>query len=147
MRQGKHSARVFSWGTWVGLALLGCTGCLSGEYDQFRTYQPPQAAAVEALVIGQTSVGDAVTGLGAPVFVIETGEGLALAYGWQNAKRWNVTLSAPIQDVDANFSFTSRDAQTPGLVLFFDANWQLIRMERGHLGSLLARQARPQVVE
>lgn len=126
---------------------LGLSSCLSGEYDQFRTYQPPPAQQVEALVVGQSDLGDAVERLGAPIFVIETGEGVTLAYGWRNAQRWNVTLSAPIRDVDANFSFTSRDANTPGLVLFFDADWTLTRMESGHLGPLLPKAQRPQLVE
>lgn len=130
------------------LALLPlAAGCVDGDYNRSRVYQEPPVEGVEALAPGVTDVGAALDSLGAPVFVIEIGLGLALAWGWQDTTDWNIDVSAPLGDAQGNFSFTSIDTTTRGIVLFFDEDWKLTSMRRGYLSQLLPRKALPRDVD
>jgi len=114
-------------------------GCIDGDYNRFRQFQPVDDAEVDALGVGTSDVEEALDRLGAPVFVVEVGLGLALAWGWRDTTDWNVDVSTPIGDAQGNFSFTSTNATTRGVVLFFDRDWTLVGVRRGYLGELLPK--------
>lgn len=128
------------------LAVCG-TSCVNGDYNKLRVFQPPGEAAVNSLAEGTSSVGDALTQLGAPIYVVEVGLGLALAWGWQDTTNWNVEVSGPVGDAQGQVSFTNTDITTRGLVLFFDQDWTLTRLRRGYLSELLPRRPRPRDVD
>lgn len=129
----------------IAIAAALCAGCIDGDYNRYRRFQPVDDVEVDALEVGASDVGEALDRLGAPVFVIEVGLGLALAWGWRDTTDWNVDVSAPIGDAQGNFSFTSTNATTRGVVLFFDEDWSLVGVRRGFLGALLP-VARPRDV-
>lgn len=127
-------------------ALLGAS-CVDGDYNRSRIFQEPLAERVDALEVGTSDVEDALDQLGAPVYVIEVGLGLALAWGWTDVTDWNIDVSAPIGDAQGNFRFSSTDTTTEGLVLFFGPDWRLKAVRRGYLGELLPRRQLPRDVE
>ncbi len=129
------------------LALPFAASCVDGDYNRARVYKEPPFEAVEALTPGETDLGTALDSLGAPVFVIEIGLGLALAWGWQDTTDWNIEVSAPIGDAQGNLSFTSTDTTTRGLVLFFNEDWKLTSIRRGFLSELLPKKPLPRDVE
>lgn len=131
----------------LGLSATAASGCVDGDYGRTRIFQPPLPAAVDALEPGRTELGEALASLGAPVQVIEVGLGMALAWGWTDVTDWNIDISAPIGDAQGNFSFTSSDTTTRGLVLFFDADWRLERVEQGFLSQLLPARLAPRDVD
>lgn len=120
---------------------------MDGDYNRSKVFQEPLVESIEALAPGVTDVGAALDSLGAPVFVIEVGLGLALAWGWQDMTNWNVEVSGPIGDAQGSFSFTSTDTTTRGVVLFFDEDWTLTDVRRGFLSQLLPRDPRPRDVD
>ncbi len=126
---------------------FGVSSCLAGDYERLRTFQPPTEAAIDALVIGSTDVGEAVEQLGAPLHVVEVGLGLALAWGWTDTTAWNLELSVPIGDAGGSFKYADSAATTHGLVLFFDDAWQLVATRRGYLGELLPSARAPRDVD
>ena len=130
----------------LGASLLTC-GCVDGDYNRSRVFQPPLEAAVESLVPGTTQLEGALASLGAPLRVIEVGRGMALAWGWEDTTNWNVEVSAPLGDAQGNFSFTSTSATTRGLVLFFDEHESLTSVQRGYLSELVPARQRPRDVE
>ncbi len=95
-------------------------GCVEGDYNRYRVFQPPMVDAVRALQPGETELQEALDGLGAPLFVVEVGFGMALAWGWQATTNWNVEVTVPVGDARGNVRFTNTDQKTRGLVLFFD---------------------------
>lgn len=121
--------------------------CVDGDYNRSRVFQEPIVESVEALQVGTSDVGDVLESLGAPVYVVEIGLGLALAWGWTDVTDWNIDISAPLGDAQGNFRFSSTDTQTEGLVLFFGPDWRLTAVRRGYLGELLPREQRPRDVE
>ncbi|MEM9378647.1 MAG: hypothetical protein AAGB93_01770 [Planctomycetota bacterium] len=121
--------------------------CVSGDYGKVRSFQPPPDGAFEALVVGESSVDDAVASLGAPLQVIEVGRGLALSWGWQKEVGWEVQVSAPIGDVQGSVSYADTVNKLPGIVLFFDPEWTLLLKRRGFLGDLLPNRQPPRDVD
>lgn len=121
--------------------------CVDGDYNKFRIFQAPLMESVESLRPGETDLASALDVLGAPVFVVEVGLGMALAWGWQATTAWNVEVSGPIGDAQGQFQFSSTDEKTEGLVLFFDPSWKLVSVQTGHLADLVPKQQRPRDVE
>lgn len=139
--------------TWFRAAPPACalaaalSGCVTGDYNRRHVFQPPPAGAVDALTVGTSDVGSAVSGLGAPVQVVEVGEGLAMVWGWEDVTDWNVDLSVPVGRANANFRFTSADSTTRGVVLFFDRDWRLSRVEEGFVTGLFRNPPPPRSVD
>lgn len=132
-------------GALLALALL--PACVEVEYDRARVFQEPPPERVEALVVGESDVGQSVQALGAPLLVVEVGLGLALAWGWQDVTGWNVDVSAPVGDAQGNFSYTSTASRTRGLVLFFGPDWRLTAVRRGFLAELVPDRQKPRDVD
>ena len=127
----------------LALALPLAAGCITGDYNQTRVYQPVPAGSFDALVVGEASLTDALEGLGAPLQVVELGSGAALAWGWKEATDWNVTGSATLGSVRGRLSYSDTDLEFPGVVLFFDGSWNLVAKDEGFLSDLLPRPQLP----
>jgi len=131
----------------VALVALLSVSCVTGDYNQTRVFQPVPAEAVDALVVGEAELGEALASLGAPLQVIELGRGAALAWGWKESTDWNVTGSANIGNVRGRIQYADAALEFPGVVLFFDQSWTLVGKERGFLSELLLRPQLPRLVE
>ena len=140
----RSSKRVLAASVLGPLALVGC---VDGDFNKFRVYQEPLMAAVESLEPGVTSLEATLEELGAPLFVVEVGLGMSLAWGWQNTTDWNIEVSVPLGDATGNLSYTDTSAQIRGLVLFFDESWTMTSMQEGYLVDLLPKRQRPRDVE
>jgi len=140
--------RITIGGPAAGLLVCGAlTGCVDGDYNKLRVFQEPLVESVDALRVGETDLGATLESLGAPVFVIEVGLGMAIAWGWQSTTDWNIEVSGPFGDAQGQFQYSSTDERTEGLVLFFDASWTLSSIRRGYLADLLPKRQRPRDVE
>ena len=125
------------------LCLPGLIGCVDGDYNKFRIYQEPIVELVDNLEPGVTDLSTVLEFLGAPLFVIEVGLGMSLAWGWQNTTDWNIEISVPVGDFAGNFQYQDTSAQIEGLVLLFDKDWTLTSKQRGFLVDLLPKTQRP----
>ncbi|QDV08920.1 hypothetical protein Poly30_44750 [Planctomycetes bacterium Poly30] len=128
--------------TCAALSAPFLTGCAQGAYSQFRVFQEPLEAAVAGLRPGESDLTETLDALGAPVFVVEVGLGMALAWGWQATTDWNVQVTGP-GNARGRFQYASSDERTEGLVLFFDPAWTLTSLQSGHLVDLLPKSRRP----
>lgn len=125
--------------------LLG--SCVTGDYNQTRVFQPVPADAVASLEVGRAGLEDALSGLGAPLQVIELGAGAALAWGWKESADWNITGAANIGSVRGRIQYADAALEFPGVVLFFDRSWTLVAKEEGFLSDLLLKPQLPRLVE
>ena len=145
----------------LGVALLALCSCLRLRFDRSTVDRPPPPSAFEFL--GLPGVGDAelVRGqverstiaegasletcldqLGAPLFVwardLSGEQGFAAAWGWRRISGWGVVFSIPLGEApSANLDYSESDRNLEGLVLFFDAAWQLERADRAYLTDAL----------
>ncbi|MBI5365013.1 MAG: hypothetical protein HZA53_17680 [Planctomycetes bacterium] len=130
---------------------LGAASCVSFRFDRATVNLPPRAGVVAALVPGKSALDDALAALGAPVFVWEwKGDGMALAWGWSEDGARGVTLSVPIdQGTSAQASYDDLARHLRGVVLFFDADAQLVDAREGALNDFRAEleRRRPAPVE
>ena len=129
------------------LAWPALVGCVDGDYNKFRIFQEPLMEAVDSLQPGVTDLSAALDQLGAPLFVVEVGLGMSLAWGWQNTTDWNIEVSVPVGDAAGNFQYADTNAKTQGLVLFFDESWTLTSLQRGFLVDLVPKRQRPRDVD
>jgi hypothetical protein len=125
--------------------------CVTFSFERNLAHTPLDDAALDALQPGRASLEQCLERLGAPLYVWEyKGNGVALAYGWQKQKRWNVSVSVPlVRGYSASGSYTDDASKLRGAVLFFDDDLELELVRRGFLQTLRAELAprRPAPVE
>lgn len=138
----------------LALLLLGafaCASCVSFRFDRATVNLPPRAGAVAAIVPGKSALDDALSTLGAPVFVWEWKEsGMALAWGWSEGSARGITLSVQLdQGGSAQASYDDVARHLRGVVLFFDADGKLVDAREGALNDFRAEleRRRPAPVE
>lgn len=124
----------------AGLALVVSSGCVSITWERHHLFEPPPPNPAEVLPPG-TPLDRCLDVLGAPLWVWERqgidAHGAALAWGWFDGDEVGFRISAPIFDESSvSFSYDRIDESMPGLVLFFDAEWQLEYLRSGYLGDL-----------
>lgn len=129
------------------LASIGLSSCVDGDYGKLRVYQPPIQASVDSLQPGVTTLRESLDRLGAPVLVREVGLGMALAWGWQTGLDWNIEVSVPVGDAQANFSYNDISERTRGIVLFFDEGGRLTLVREGYLRDLVPSRQLPRDVD
>ena len=127
--------------------MLSCTSCLSTNLSARRIHQDP--GGWPGLVQGESTLGDCLDTLGAPLHVRENRAGAILIYGWQEHKSWGIAVSAPISNRrTAQLQFQRRLEGLDGLVLFFDSDWLLLEIRKGALATVLPpTQDQAQLVE
>ncbi len=75
----------------LALAALA-SGCVSGSYNRNRILSEPAEAAYEALVAGESDLGDCLEALGAPLIVQELDLGAVMAWGWTKDRGYRLPL-------------------------------------------------------
>jgi hypothetical protein len=132
----------------VSLVLPGSTACLQGDLNRARVDQPLVPAEVDVLRAGGAELTEVLARLGAPRFVRELSDGIALAYGWSDGFDWNIEAQVPVGDAGSfQFTYASAEESLPGVVVFLDSQYHVRRIERGVLRQLLPERARPRLVE
>lgn len=132
------------------LALLASPACVSGSWERRLFEREPDAALVASLRPGESDLGEALTKLGAPLYVWETFDGFALAYGGRAQREWGISVSLPLADrTSARFDYDDLAARIEGCVLIFDASKRLRLAQRGLLKDLRGQleRRRPSLVE
>lgn len=142
---GRQSAA----GLALALGALGLCSCVRARYQKTTLLRPIASGAETELAPG-AELEACLARLGAPNFVWEQpGGAVAVAYAWSRSVGWGVGVSGTIvRNVDASFNYDDLSANTRGLVLWFDANWRLERVERGRMRELAAPplRARPSLM-
>lgn len=135
-----------------GLALAavllagGATSCVQFSWERHVTFEPVRTEAVDGLRIGESSLGDALGRLGAPLYVWEGAhDAVVLGYGSENRREVGFDVSVPVFDsANASFSFDDVAKRLEGYVLVFDDKAVLRIVRRGLLRDLaLTERTRP----
>jgi hypothetical protein len=123
-------------------------GCVTAQYERERRHDPLPASALARLEPGASDLEHCLAALGAPLWVRAHGAGgLALAYGWQDARRWRLSVSAPVsRQMNASFRYERGRSGLYGHVLFLDGGWRLQRVVEGWLDAIV-EPAPPAAVE
>jgi hypothetical protein len=126
------------------IALGLCTSCLSFSYERNLAFEPVPTAAVEALKVGETDIGEVLARLGAPLYVWEgVGDAVVLAYGHQKNSEWGVRVSVPLDQTSISGSFDDIARRIEGWVLVFGADDKLKVSRAGLLRDLRSEGRRP----
>jgi hypothetical protein len=129
----------------TALLLAGLTSCVRGSWDSARDQVPVPHATIASLEPGVSTLGDCLDGLGAPLFVWEVdASSYGIAFGWNDAEDWGVNVSVPVaRGFSASVDYADTNLDLEGLVLFFDADDRLLRIDRGRLSDLVPDRQRP----
>ena len=126
------------------------TSCVTATWQREHRFQRPPSGSIGSLKPETDQLSDCLERLGAPLFVYETPEGFAVAYGWFKSRDLGGSVSVPISDA-ANASLRLRDIddRMQGLVLFFGPQADLQLIKRGPLRDLTAgvERVRPMFVD
>jgi len=131
------------------LAVLLGGGCLSVTWRREHRFQRPPRGSLAKLEPGTSDLADCLALLGAPLFVYETPDGFAIAYGGLATTDRGASATLPLsRSVDASFSMRDVDRRLRGAVLFFDEDYRLMIVRRGLLRRLPPgdRRERPRLV-
>lgn len=132
------------------LVLVASPACVSGTWERHLFDREPDAAVVASLRPGESDLEEALAKLGAPLYVWETFDGFALAYGGRAERQWGFSVSLPLADrTSARFDYDDLAARIEGCVLIFDASSKLRLAQNGLLKDLRAQveRRRPSLVE
>jgi len=127
----------------LALAASLSASCVQLRWEKSRLERPMPEARLNAVAPGD-SLGVCLQRLGAPHLVWEQPNGaIAIAYAWSYSSGWGFGVSTPItRAIDASYNFDTLAADTQGLALWFDADWNLVRTQRGYLHDLAKTPAR-----
>lgn len=135
------------------LALLGLTlgssACISGTYGRNHRNQPLLERAQAEPPQSGWRLDQCLESLGAPSGVFEYQvHGLLLVYAWDHQRQWIANFSIPAGDsASASFNVSNLRRNQEGLVLWLDANWELMKWEHGYVRSLIGDEPRPATLE
>ena len=127
---------------WLGLALLsaGLSGCVSIDWRRTQRHQRVEREVLRELRPGRDDLASCLDRLGAPLFVFEEPEGVALAWGWYESDTWGLGVSIPVaKSASASVDVLDEDSRLKGVVLFFDRDWVLRFARRGKLAEVARR--------
>ncbi len=133
----------------VVLACLAA-GCVSLSFDRVRGFEPIADDILVDLRDAHADLGECLRRLGAPNLVHELPDGgMALAWGWLDARGWGIHVSVSVRGVDVGGDYDGERRHLEGAVLFFDASARLVKVERGLLHDFLQAPSRhpPATVE
>ncbi len=135
----------------AGLLALSLASCVSASWTRESKFSAPDLVAFEQFAVGEDTLPTCLEQLGAPLWVWEAAGGQhAMAWGWLEDKNFGVRASIPLaRFASASFSYARIDQRMQGIVLFFDAAWNLVGTRRGQLRDLteLEERRRPGIVE
>ena len=129
-------------------AFLG-TACVTVNVTRFADEREPEEDVLLPLVPGEADLTQCLEVLGAPVVVEELDDGAVLGWGWRRFQNMSVNVSVPISsDASASVQYGRGGDGIEGIVLFFDSDWGLVEVKRGHLQEILrSSRSRPKVIE
>ena len=124
---------------------LPSTGCLRVAYRRSMIDEPPTQQALDSLRSGD-GLASCLEALGAPTLLWGLGDdgaqGFAAVYASSFRGGWGLNASAALtDDVSGSFEFQTEALDLDGVVLFFDAAWELERWQQGKLAKLLPGNA------
>lgn len=124
---------------WILATSLAASSCLSVDWTRRRQFERPDPAAVEVLQPGESTLGECLAQLGAPLWVTEVSRTeRALSWGYRDTLDVGVRLSIPLsRGPNPSFQIDRIDSDLEGLVLFFDRDWVLLRHRTGLLNEAL----------
>jgi hypothetical protein len=128
------------------LALGSCffASCISAEFNRNSELIPINPAAMQPLIVGESTLTECLAALGAPLHVWEIDTGACLAWYWIDKSDWGVTLAVPASDaISANLSYGESSEDIEGLVLFFDNDWTLTSKRTGLISEIVPARRRP----
>lgn len=135
----------------LGALLAGglATSCLSVNWTRSTLHRPVQGGVLEDYVVDESTMADALDGLGAPLYVWELSRGAsALAWGWYGSRDLGVQVSVPTRSpVDPSFQYSQIDRRLCGYVFVFDADDRLRYMRKGYLADIADELRRRPVFE
>ena len=137
---------------WLAI-LCACAvlpSCASVNWISNSSNEPIADAEFAALEPGTADLGACLGRLGAPNLVWEyRGNGLAMAYGWLDGGGWGFSVSYSFDRFapSARFSYDSDAVEGDGVVMWFDENLVLERVQRGRLRDLVPDRRRPAPLE
>lgn len=125
------------------------TSCLSVNWTRSTLHRPVEGDVLGDYVVGESTMGDALDGLGAPLYVWELSRGAAaLAWGWYGSRDLGVQVSVPTRSpVDPSFQYTQIDRRLRGYVFVFDEADALVYMRKGYLADIADELRRRPVFE
>lgn len=118
----------------IGASFLG-TGCASITYERREVFEPVTPAAVESLHPGESTLGDVLARLGAPIYVWEGGLGeIVLAYGAQRDSGWAFGIKVPVVErATASLRYDDAATKLEGYIMVFDSHLKLRLLQAGLL--------------
>jgi hypothetical protein len=134
-------------------ALVLCfasAGCLSYRYERDLAFEPVVQTAVDSLTIESSDLGEALSKLGAPIYVWEGKDGSTLiAYGYQHERTFGFRVTAPLfRAANPYFDYGDAARRLRGYVLMFDRDFKLKLVRYGLLHDLgVPSRTRPSVSE
>ena len=128
---------------------LGSSACISGTYGRNHRNQPLLEQAQAELPQSGLGLDQCLATLGAPSGVFEHQvHGLLLVYAWDHQRQWIANFSIPAGDsASASFNVSNLRRNQEGLVLWLDANWELVEWKHGYVRSLIGDEPRPATLE
>lgn len=124
----------------LALSLLGAS-CVRLSYVVRTSEAPLPDGVLQPLQPGVTDLEACLMHLGAPNHVFEYRvHGMALLWHYVDSSGWGVSLSYSVDRVapSASLNFDSDDADTTGVMLWFDQDLKLIRWQKGLVSQLTA---------
>lgn len=115
-------------------AALLLSACVQFSWNKVSRYAPLDQDAIATLEPGRSDLGDCLELCGAPLIVLESddGRGAVLIYAWYHENNRGLRLSTPVNDsASVDFDYDRFEANTPGMVLFFDHDWKLSALRQG----------------
>lgn len=127
----------------TGLLALGLvqTSCVRFSYVVRTVDAPLPDEVLQPLQPGVSDLTTCLSHLGAPNFVFEYRvHGMALLWRYVDSAGWGASLSYSVDRVapSASLNFDSDDADTTGVMLWFDQDLRLIRWQKGLVSQLTA---------
>lgn len=120
---------------------LLAAGCLRFSYVVRTEDAPLDGATLGTIQPGVTDLGACLARLGAPNHVFEYRvHGMALLWRFVDSSGWGASLSYSLDRVapSASFNFDSDDADTTGVMMWFDQDLKLVRWQQGRVSQLTA---------
>jgi hypothetical protein len=122
---------------------LAAAGCVSFAWERESSYLEPRPEAVGQVAAGRSTLGDCLAHLGAPLHVQEHGDGAVAYWGWTRQRRFGVSVDVPLsKQLSGSVSYADADRTQSGLLVVFDAGWNVELVQYGRLADLLGRIAR-----
>jgi len=124
---------------------LGSSACISGNYTRNLQNRPLLEYAEAQLPQSGVGLDECLETLGAPSGVFEHKiHGLLLIYAWDHQRQWTASFSVPTgESASPSFNVSNLRRNQEGIVLWLDADWELVEWKHGYVRTLIGDDPRP----